>query len=99
MLSMDKKILLSLPSETAQELSLIAEESGCSRSKVLRDAVTSYIREYRKKALEQQLKQGYLAMGEINLEWEDACFSADSTTQFCYEEKLSECEECDCKTW
>ena len=47
-----------------------------------------YLEERRRERMRRRMEQGYLEMGEINLELACACFHADTETTLRYEENL-----------
>lgn len=92
MLSAEKKILLALPDDMVSELDSYVKIDGVNRTKLIRRAISDFIKLRKKEEIYEKMKKGYISMGEINLEWENACFEADTRTHLSYEEKLSECE-------
>lgn len=87
-----KKILIALPEETIEEIDELSKEDKVSRSEMIRRAIGDFIAGRRRQKIRQELKRGYIEMGDINLSLAEMCFEADNDTQLCYEEKLSECE-------
>jgi len=87
-----KRILVSLPNTLLDEVDAFVNRSGISRSELIREAMREYVSHRKKKEIEEQLKQGYMLMSDINLEWAKMCFDADNGLHLVYEEKLSECE-------
>ena len=57
-----KRINVSLPEETLRLLDRVAKQGD--RSALITEAVTTYLREYGRKALRQRLKQGAVARAE-----------------------------------
>jgi CopG family transcriptional regulator/antitoxin EndoAI len=61
-----------------------------NRSEIIRDAIKMYLGERRKKALKEQLRKGYLEMGEINKAIAEEGFNIDhEALQSCLQ-KLAE---------
>ena len=87
-----KKILISLPQETIEGIEEFASYEKVSRSEFIRRGLSEYVLGKRREKIREELKNGYIQMGEINLSLSEMCFEADNDTQLCYEEKLSECE-------
>lgn len=57
-----KRVNVSLPEETLRLLDRVAKQG--ERSALITEAVTAYLREHRRKALRDRLKQGALARAE-----------------------------------
>lgn len=91
-MSEQKKILVCLPDTLLGEVDAIAEKERIHRSKLVREALQLYIKEKKREEIRTQLKEGYIRMGEINLEIAEKCFAADCMQNQSYEEKLAECE-------
>ena len=87
-----KKILISLPLETIEGIDEFASYEGVSKSEFIRRGLNEFVLGKRREKMREELKKGYVEMGEINLSLAEMCFEADNDTQLCYEEKLSECE-------
>jgi len=87
-----KRILVSLPDILLDEVDDFINCRGLSRSQLIREAMTEYIKHRKRLERDEALKEGYQLMTEINLEWTEMCFAADTRLHLAYEEKLSECE-------
>ncbi len=87
-----KKVLVALPVETIEAIDEFSSIEGVSKSEFIRRGLGEYVAQKRCNKIREELKKGYTQMGSINLSLAEMCFEADSDTQFCYEEKLSECE-------
>ena len=87
-----KKILVSLPLETIEGIDEFASYEGVSKSEFIRRGLAEIVAGKRREKMREELKNGYIEMGEINLSLAEMCFEADNDTQLCYEEKLSESE-------
>ena len=87
-----KKILVALPLETIEGIDEFSKQVGISKSELIRQGLSDFILGKRRKKIKEELKNGYIEMGNINLSLAEMCFEADNDTQLCYEEKLSECE-------
>ena len=61
-------------------------------------AVKQFVSEKRRIELKEQMKRGYLEMGDINLEIAENSLLSDESAYEIYEEFLSESENCDSKT-
>ena len=86
----NKKILISVPLSLLEEIDVFA--SGISRSEFIRQAVKKEIKALRKKKTEDELKRGYIAMGDINRTLAEEGIFADNEQLLTYEQKLSESE-------
>ncbi|MDP4133577.1 MAG: CopG family transcriptional regulator [Bacillota bacterium] len=87
-----KKILISLPESLLSEADRYAASENMSRSEWIRSAMQTCIKERRRKIIEGQLKQGYIAMGAINTNLAEESLMADNEQLLTYERKLSESE-------
>lgn len=91
-MAQNKKILLNLSAEMVETLDALAASDGISRTDLIRQALGLYVEQAEKQKLREQLKAGYMQMGEINLSLAEMCFEADTAAWEKGEEKLSECE-------
>lgn len=91
-MSQDKKILISIPDSLLQEVDAMVSHEKSSRSRLVSNALTLYIKEKKKTLLRRQMRKGYREMAEINLNLAEICFPADSTEEYCAEEILAECD-------
>ncbi|AZR71980.1 CopG family transcriptional regulator [Anoxybacter fermentans] len=87
-----KRVMISLPSSLLKEVDGIVKKEHGNRSQFIREAMQMYIAERQKKELREKMKQGYIEMGQINLELANAGFSVDCGMMLAYEENLAECE-------
>lgn len=86
------EISVTLPDLLVEEMDSLASSLNRSRSEFISLAVKKYIEETRKIELKEQMKKGYLEMGEINLELaQDSLLSDESACVIC-EKFLSESE-------
>jgi len=63
-----RRINLDLSSYQYEEMSRLMVEKGMNLSQFIREAVDEYIAKIEREKLEKQLKQGYLAKAELNIE-------------------------------
>ena len=91
-LSRQKKILISLPDTLLTDVDNIATSRKINRSELVREAMKHYVERQKRASLELSLKEGYEAMGDINIEIAEYSLCADNIQQQSYEEKLAECE-------
>lgn len=86
-----KEIVISLPDSIAEEL----ERLAAGRNEDISSLIAGLVRREcaRESQTEEEMAEGYRQMSQINLEWAEACLSADQETLNWYEEKLSECEQ------
>ena len=89
---LSKKILISVPCTLLSEIDLAAENEKLSRSEFIRKAVKKELKALKEMKLAEELKQGYIAMGEINLYLAEQGIGADNEQLLTYEQKLSESE-------
>lgn len=83
-----KRIIVSLPHNLLQEIDSIVSQERCSRSEFIREAMRLYIEEKRKREVREQMKKGYLAMAQINLEIAEEFLEIENKTQGNYENYL-----------
>lgn len=62
-----KKIIVSLPQSLLVQIDNLAKAQEKNRSELIREALSFYISEYKKKQIRQQLISGYEEMRGINL--------------------------------
>lgn len=87
-----KRVMISLPHSLLQEVDVIVQKENGNRSQFIREAMQLYISERQKKDIREKMKQGYIDMGEINLELANSSFAVDLGMIEEYEENLAECE-------
>lgn len=61
-----KKIIISLPNSLLEQTNRIAEEKNKNRSELIREALTLYLTEHKKKQIREKLILGYEEMAELN---------------------------------
>ena len=93
-----RTISVTLPDLLVEEVDNLATADNRSRSEVIKLAIRQYVSEKRKIELKEQMKRGYLEMGDINLEIAENSLLSDESAYEIYEEFLSESENCDSKT-
>lgn len=91
-MSRQKKILISLPDTLLTDVDNLATSRKIDRSELIREATKSYMDKQKRASTEKSLKEGYIAMGDINIEIAELSLEADNIQQQSYEEKLAECE-------
>ena len=85
-----RKISVTLPDLLVTEVDALASSFNRSRSELIALAVKRYIGETRKIELKEQLKKGYLEMGNINLSIAENSLLSDESAYEIYEEFLGE---------
>ena len=85
-----RKISVTLPDLLVTEVDALASSFNRSRSELIALAVKRYISETRKIELKEQLKKGYLEMGDINLSIAQNSLLSDESAYEIYEEFLGE---------
>lgn len=93
-----RTISVTLPDLLLGEVDNYAATDNRSRSEVIKLALRHYVSERRRIELKEQMKRGYLEMGDINLEIAENSLLSDESAYEIYEEFLSESENCDSKT-
>lgn len=93
-----RTISVTLPDLLVEEVETLAAADNRSRSEVIKLALKQYVSEKRRIELKEQMKRGYLEMGDINLEIAESSLLSDESAYEIYEEFLSESENCDSKT-
>lgn len=61
-----KKIMISLPEDLLAKADLVLVEEQKNRSELVREAITLYLSEQKKKKIREQLERGYQEMGMLN---------------------------------
>ena len=61
-----KKIIVSVPDSLLAEMDLMSVAESKNRSEIVREAIRLYISERKKMELREQLRKGYIEMGDIN---------------------------------
>lgn len=87
-----KKVLICVPDALLAEVDSYVKGKNTNRSEFVREAMRVYLSERMQKNREEQLKNGYCQMADINRNIAELCLCADSETLCAYEEKLAECE-------
>ena len=86
----NRKISVTLPDCLVEEIDKIALTLNRSRSELMALAVKQYVGERKKIELKQQMKKGYLEMGEINLSLAHESLLSDEKACEIYEKYLGE---------
>ena len=87
-----KKILVSLPDTLLEEVDDVVNRGDMNRSEFVREAMKFYLKERKRRDIHERMKQGYLEMGNLNLQIAEDCLRADNEQQCTYEEFISESE-------
>ena len=93
-----RTISVTLPDLLVEEVDNLAAADNRSRSEVIKLAVKQFVSEKRRIELKEQMKRGYLEMGDINLEIAENSLLSDESAYEIYEDFLSESENSDSKT-
>ncbi len=59
--------MISLPDSLLQEVDGLVAEENRNRSELIREAMSHYLQEVKRRRIREQLKQGYLEMARTNL--------------------------------
>ena len=86
----NRKISVTLPDCLVEEMDKIALTLNRSRSEIMALAVKQYVGERKKIEAKEQMKKGYLEMGEINLELAHESLLSDENACEIYEKYLGE---------
>lgn len=84
--------MISLPDSLLEEVDGVAEKKDQNRSEFVRKAMKLYIAELRKEEIKKEMKQGYLEMGNINLELAEDNIKIENRDFSKYEANIAECE-------
>lgn len=85
-----KKIIVSVPENLLAEMDQMGVAESKNRSEIIREAIKLYLGERRKKLLKEQLRKGYIEMGDINIKIAEENYTMDQETlQGCLQ-KLAE---------
>ncbi|MBM7624041.1 CopG family ribbon-helix-helix protein [Sporohalobacter salinus] len=87
-----KRVMISLPDSLLEEVDGVAEKKDQNRSEFVRKAMKLYIAELRKEEIKKEMKQGYLEMGNINLELAEDNIKIENRDFSKYEANIAECE-------
>ncbi len=85
-----KKLVVNLSETLNEEFNRALKEDCKKRSEFIREAIILYIEQKKSRKYIDEMKNGYLDMGQINLDFSEMGFSSDSTDLIEYEAKLSE---------
>lgn len=67
MLAESKRIMISLPESLLAEVDGIVTLENRNRSEFIREAINSILHERRKRGIREQMRKGYVEMGQLNL--------------------------------
>lgn len=62
-----KKVVVDMPSELYKEAQAVIHEQHTTQSKLVREALTYYLADLKRKKLEQALREGYLANAALDI--------------------------------
>lgn len=83
-----RKISVTLPDLLLEEIDILASSLNRSRSELITTVLKQYLNEIRNIELKNQLKKGYLEMGDINLNIAEESLLSDEGAYEIYEEYL-----------
>ena len=87
-MSIQRKIILSLPDTLLTQIDRLSEVKGTNRSALVRDALALLLEESRKEEIRTMLVQGYAEMGELNLSLAEQGLAVDVRELSAYEQEL-----------
>ena len=83
-----RKISVTLPDSLVDEIDNLASSFNRSRSELITLLLSRYVRETKKTEIKEQLKKGYLEMGNLNLCIAEESLLSDKRAYEIYEEFL-----------
>ena len=86
-----RKISVTLPDLLLEEVDTLASSLNRSRSEIITQMLRQYLRERKSVELKEQLKKGYLEMGDLNLTIAENSLLSDENTCEIYEQFLENC--------
>lgn len=72
-----RKIVVNVSEKMLAEIDQLGGITSRNRSEVVREAIKQYLKEQRKRDLHEQMRKGYVEMGDINKEIAEECFYGD----------------------
>jgi len=87
-----KRIIVNVPNNLLEKVDYFVALENKNRSEFISDAMKLYIKEREKLRVREQLKIGYLQMGEINIKFAEMGICEDFKDFVIYETRLAECE-------
>ncbi|NEZ46714.1 CopG family transcriptional regulator [Clostridium niameyense] len=85
-----KKVVINISQTLYNEFDEALKQDSKKSSEFFREAIILYIKERKKLNQLEQMKKGYIDMGEINRSYSEAGFMEDVEDLIEYEQKLSE---------
>lgn len=80
-----RKIIVSLPEMLLGQIDNQAGLEEKNRSAVIRDALALYLTEQKKAQIKERMKEGYMAMGQLNLQLSEEGLETDLQSLKAYE--------------
>ena len=84
-----RRIMISVPSTLLQEIDGIVEREKMNRSHLIREAMSLYIRELKKRQIREMLQNGYVEMSKINLTLANEAVAAENEAVAVIEQLVS----------
>jgi CopG family transcriptional regulator/antitoxin EndoAI len=72
-----KRIMISIPQHLLQEVDGVVEKENSNRSELIRQAMSMYLYERKKRHIRETMKKGYMEMASINLNMASEAFTAE----------------------
>ncbi|MFM1655696.1 CopG family ribbon-helix-helix protein [Brevibacillus sp. B_LB10_24] len=72
-----KRIMISLPQNLLQEVDGVVEKEKSNRSELIRQAMSLYLKERKKRFIRETMQKGYIEMAKINLKMASEAFEAE----------------------
>ena len=86
--SESRRVSVTLPDLLIDEVDKLSSSLNRSRSEIIAFALKKYLNEKRSVEIKDQLKKGYLEMGELNLDIAENSLLSDASAYEIYEEFL-----------
>lgn len=84
-----RRIMVFISDGLLEELDRLAQEGKHSRSQLVREAVRMYLNECRKRRLKDQLRRGYVEMGDLNRQMAEEDVRSGEQEMMEYEMRLA----------
>ena len=76
-----KRVVVCFPKTLLQEVDRLAEMKNSNRSELIRQAILSYVQEFKRRNIRETMQRGYMEMGYINLHMAAEAFLAEGEAE------------------
>ncbi len=83
------EVLVSLPQSLVTEMDGLASQENGSRNDIICQAVKTYMRERKKRYIQESMRRGYMEMAKLNLSIASEAFLAESEADYTVERLVS----------